>query len=166
MASGDLFTGEAIVAGAVIAAGVGFAASWASHHWSMQERSAERKDIRRVALFAQRAADLRELADNITEMVTSAKEIAWERTRTEKLMARSDPRAMRLTQLTHRNRFLRRIARDEELRELAGKVAATANRLSDGDRDEINKDMLSVDQALAEALEKVASLIREAESSN
>jgi len=98
-------------------------------------------------------------------MVTAAKEVAWERTRTDQLMPRSDPRAMRLTQLIHRNRSLRRIVGDEELRELAGKVAGTANQLSDSNRNDINEDMLSTDQALAEALEKVARLIREAESS-
>jgi hypothetical protein len=162
---GALIAAGALVLGALIAAAAGLLANWASHRWNLEERSAERREVRRLALLTQRAADLRELADNLTEMVTAAKEIAWERTATEKLMRSSDPRAMRLTQLINRNRFLRRIAGDEELRELAGTVAATANRLSDSDREDINRDMVSTDQALAEALGKVASLIREAESS-
>jgi hypothetical protein len=163
--NGALIAAGALVLGALIAAAAGLFANWASHRWNLEERSAERQEVRRLALVTQRVVDLRELADNLTEMVTAAKEIAWERTGTEKLMPRSDPRAMRLTQLINRNRFLRRIAGDEELRELAGAVAGTANRLPASDRDDINKDMVSADQALAEALERVASLIREAESS-
>lgn len=162
---GAFIAAGALVLGALIAAAAGLLANWASHRWNLEERSAERQEVRRLALLTQRVADLRELADNLTEMVTAAKEIAWERTATEKLMPRSDPRAMRLTQLINRNRFLRRIAGDEELRELAGAVAGTANRLSDSDRDDISKDMVATDQALAEVLEKVANLIREAESS-
>ena len=74
----------------------------------------ERREVRRFALLTQRAADLRALADNLTEIASAAKEIAWERTATEKLMPRSDPRAIRLTELIHRNRFLRRVVGDDE----------------------------------------------------
>ena len=77
---GALIAAGALVLGAVIAAAAGLLANWASHRWNLEERSAERQEVRRLALLTQRAADLRELADNLTEMVTAAKEIAWERT--------------------------------------------------------------------------------------
>src|SRR5712692_8446679 len=97
----------------------------------MQERTAERREVRRMALLTQRAVDLRELGDTLTEMVTAAKEIIWERVATEKPMPRSDARAMRLTLLVHRTRFLRVAVGNEELRDLAGKVSSAASRLSD-----------------------------------
>ena len=77
---GALIAAGALVLGALIAAAAGLLANWASHRWNLEERSAERQEVRRLALLTQRVADLRELADNLTEMVTAAKEIAWERT--------------------------------------------------------------------------------------
>jgi hypothetical protein len=152
------------VVGALIAAGAILAASWASHRWSLSERSAERREVRRLALLTQRTADLRELADTLTAMVTAAQEIIWERTATDKPMKKSDERAMRLTHLIQRTKFIRVVVGNEELRKLAGNVSSAANRLSDSSSADMGRDMALTNQALAEALEKVASLIREAES--
>lgn len=153
------------VVGALIAAGAILAASWASHRWSLSERSAERREVRRLALLTQRTADLRELANTLTAMVTAAQEIIWERTATDKPMKKSDERAMRLTHLIQRTKFIRVVVGNDELRKLAGNVSSAANRLSDSSSADMGRDMALTYQALAEALEKVASLIREAESS-
>ena len=153
------------VVGALIAAGAILAASWASHRWSLSERSAERREVRRIALLTQRTADLRELADTLTAMVAAAQEIIWERTATDMPMKKSDERAMRLTHLIQRTKFLRIVVGNEELRELANSVSSAANRLSDSNTDNMDQDMASTNQAFAESLQKLASLIREAESS-
>lgn len=121
--------------------------------------------MRRLALLTQRTADLRELADTLTAMVTAAQEIIWERTATDKPMKKSEERAMRLTHLIQRTKFIRVVVGNEELRKLAGNVSSAANRLSDSSSVDMGRDMALTNQALAEALEKVASLIREAESS-
>ncbi len=80
-------------------------------------------------------------------------------------MKKSDERAMRLTHLIQQTKFLRVVVGDEVLRELAGNVASTADKLSDSNSVDVGRDMASANRALAEALEKVGSLIREAESS-
>jgi hypothetical protein len=162
---GALIAVGALILGALIAAAAGLLANWASHRWNLEERSAERREVRRIALLTQRTADLRELAGLLTAMVAAAQEIIWERTATDRPMKKSDERAMRLTHLIQQTKFLRVVVGNEELRELAGNVASTANRLSDSSSAEMGRDMASTNRALGEALEKVGSLIREAESS-
>ncbi len=162
---GALIAAGALVLGALIAAAAGLAANWASHRWNIEERSDERREVRRIALIAQRTADLRELGDTLTAMVTAAQEIIWERTATDRPMKKSDERAMRLTHLIQRIKFLRVVVGNGELSELAGNVSSAANRLSDSSAADLLLDQASVNQALAAALEKVAGLIREADSS-
>ena len=152
------------IVGGLIAAGAGLSSTWASHLWSQRERSAERRDVRRIAMLAQRAADLRELGVTLTEMVAASKEVIWERVTSGKPMPRSDPRAMRLTQLTHRSRFFRVVVGNEELRTLVGTASSAASRLSDSNVDDVDRDIASANQAMAVALDKVAGLLREVES--
>ncbi len=166
IAAGALILGALIAAAAgLLAAAVGLLANWATHRWTMAEQSAERREVRRMALLTQRAADLRELADILTALVTAAQEIIWERTATEKPMKKSDERAMRLTHLIQRTKVLRVVVGNEELSELARNVSSAANRLSDSNSADMGLDMASTNQALAIALDKVASLIRETETS-
>ena len=161
--AGALIAAAAVIVGALIAASAGLFANWASQKWNRQERSAERREVRRVALLTQRTADLRELGDLLTEMVTAAKEIIWERLTTDKPMPKSDPRTMRLTFLVHRSRFLREVVGDSELQVLVRNVSSAASQLSDSNAHDVDKDTASTNQALAAALAKVASLLREAD---
>ncbi len=156
----------ATIVGGLIAAGAGLLGGWAGHRWAMAERSAERAEVRRVALLDQRAADLRELGGMLPEMLAAAQEIIWERTTmpTGKEMPRSDPRAMRLTNLGQKSRFLRVVVGDKELGELVGKVWRTTERLSDAAQDQVDERMHAANQAVAGALDKVGELLRAAET--
>jgi len=54
---GALIAASALVLGALIAAAAGLLANWASHRWNLDERSAERQEVRRLALLTQRVVD-------------------------------------------------------------------------------------------------------------
>lgn len=146
--------------GGLIAAGAGLLGSWATHHWSLRERSAERTELRRAALRDQRAADLRELGTMLPEMLAAAQEIIWERVSSQQLMPRSDPRTMRLTNLGQKSRFLRVVVGDEELDPLVRKVWSTIERLANSSQENMDKDMHAANQAVAAALDKVGELIQ------
>jgi len=137
--------------------------------WTMEgQRSIDRESRefeRHVALLTQRAADLRELGVTLTDMVTAAQEIIWERVATGRPMQESDARAMRLTSFVQRMKFLRVVVGDEPLLKLVGETSGAANQLSNSDAAHMRADMASANQALTAALEKVASLIREVETS-
>jgi hypothetical protein len=146
--------------GGLIAAAAGLLASWATHRWSLRERSAERAEIRRAALSDQRAADLRELGTMLPELLAAAQEIIWERVSSQKPMPRSDPRTMRLTNLGQKSRFLRVVLGDEELGQLVRRVWSTTERLADSSQENMDRDMHAANQAVAAALDKVAELLR------
>jgi hypothetical protein len=159
------------LAGPVIGAAAVLVATWATHHWGAQERSAERREIRRAAMLAQRDKDLRELGDLLTQLVTAAQEIIWERLRLAgDLLPRSDPRSMRLTGLAQRVKLFRIVVGDEELSDLAGRVSSAARKLSDspvedpGLAREENKDTEASLQALKAALSRIETLLRETET--
>lgn len=135
-----------------------------AHIWALRERGAERREIRIAARLAQRATDLRELGHIVGEMDVAAREIIWERISSDKLMPRSDPRAMKLTGLAQQSRFLRVAIGDDDLIAKAKAVAGASTRLSDSSRDMMDADINALAEAMMAALDRVAVLLHDAEA--
>lgn len=151
---------------AIITSVAVIAAGWGGQWWSARDRGLERRDARNEARLAERRADLRELAETLPDMVTVAKEVAWERLASLRPMPRSDPRAMRLTTVCGKTKTLRVKIGDEELDGLVRAAVSRASKLSDtvvSDlvAPDLDRDVDSASAAIDSALARITRLLQD-----
>lgn len=160
----------AVVVAIIGAGGVAFGA-WVTQHWASLERGREREELRKAAALARRDKDLRELSDQLTELVTAATEMVWERVELHpQPLPRSDPRAVRVTVLHQRLKLLQIFVGDAELGTLVSTASRAALTLSNspvidpGVAPEMGKHGHANYQAFEAALTRIETLLRATEN--